>query len=468
MIDPAAKIATPEEVRAALTSLMPPLGDSWSRPLQDHAAFVYQTAGLRPVSAARMFAMDRLQDTVIRAALRAGYGHQEAQTAAEELYASPVVQTGPHSLILYEPDAFYTHLFSLLGLRAHSRKWHVAYAGSTMSFNESAKKGPGWLRIGGEPLNVFGLSRSRMDGSSICCSNGPFRFAFTNASGQIAPKPAAAELLAYLPSSSFPTAAEALKTANAVLWEQKLSSAAKLLQLDDFDLADLIADHLDSPSSWLTSAFFADGGARHMLQAIEDLDDGPWRGWIRRSTDFFWHVGRDRIQPLRLEDDFLRSASSVRVSMEFSPSSISRALRQRSLVPNLFMAFLVLSILPGIRALGGCRQTVYLPLMRYLTAIAIARSGDRTLLDDLRNDDRPSLWGHRVLRPADADPFLELARPASVEDLLEEYSKMPLISASGDLASFTGDPIWGHMSHALNSGAIGPTSPQWAWSGFAS
>ncbi|WP_348639742.1 hypothetical protein [Neorhizobium sp. JUb45] len=306
-----------------------------------------------------------------------------------------------------------------------------------------------------------------MDGSSICCSNGPFRFALTNTAGQIAPNAAAADLLAHLPSSSFSTAAEALKTANIVLWEQKFSSAAKLLQLDDFDLADLIADHLDSPTSWLASAFFADGGAKHMLQVIEDLNCGPWRGWIRPTTDFFWHVGRDRIQPLRLEDGLLRSASSVSVSVEFSASSISRALRRRLLLPNMFMAFLVLSILPGIRALGGCRQTVYLPLMRYLAAIAVARSGDRTLLGDLRKDEGPSLWGHRVLRPVDADAFPEMERWTTVENLLAAYSEMPLILASGDLASFTGDTIWGSMSSSLNSGTIGPASLEWVWSGFA-
>ncbi|MGF9567187.1 hypothetical protein AAIH70_27170 [Neorhizobium sp. BT27B] len=120
-----------------------------------------------------------------------------------------------------------------------------------------------------------------------------------------------------------------------------------------------------------------------------------------------------------------------------------------------------------IRALGGCRQTVYLPLMRYLAAIAVARSGDRTLLDDLRNDEGPSLWGHRVLRPADADPFAEMERWTTVENLLAAYSEMPLILVSGDLASFTGDTIWGSMSSSLNSGTIGPASVEWAWSGFA-
>lgn len=411
--------------------------------------------------------MDRLQDTVARAALRAGFSREDAQSAAGELCVSPVLQTGPHCLMLYEPDAFYTHLFSMMGLQAHDRNWHIAYAGSTMSFNESAKKGPGWLRIGGEPLNVFGLSRSRMDGSSICCSNGPFHFALSNAAGQIAPNAAAARLLAQLPSSSFPTAAEAIKTANAWLWDARISSIAKLLVLDDFDLAGLIADHLDHPGSWLKSAIFSDAGAEYILQAIDDLNVGPWNGWIRRTTDFFWHIGPDRIQPLRLQCGLLRSPNSTSFAIEFTPSCISDGLRQQLLLPNMFMSFLVLSILPGVRALGGCRQTVYLPLMRHLAAIAVSRSGDRALLDDLQNDDRPSLWGHRILRPANADPYVELGRARKTEDLLATYSEMSLMKASGDLASFTGDPIWGNMSRSLNSGAIGPASPEWVWSGFA-
>ncbi|AYD05277.1 hypothetical protein [Neorhizobium sp. NCHU2750] len=467
MIETRAKYATPGQVRAALTSLMPPLADFWSRSLRDYAAFAYQPVPFRPASAARSFAKDRLRDAVTRAALRAGHGHQEARSAGRELYESPVVQTGPHCLMLYEPDAFYTHLFSLMGLQAYGRNWHIAYAGSTMSFNEAAKKGPGWLRVGGEPLNVFGLPRSRMDGSSICCSNGPLRFSLTNAAGQIAPNAAAARLVGQLPSSSFQTAAEAIKTANGKLWNGGMSSIAKLLLLDDFDLADLIADHLDHSGSWLTTAVFSGGGAASIVQTIDGLTSGPWRGWIRRSTDFFWLVGRDRIQPLRLEGGFLRSPNSTSLAIEFTPSSISEALRKHMLLPNLFMSFLVLSILPGIRALGGCRQTVYLPLMRYLVAIAIARSGDQSLLDDLWNDDRPSLWGHRVLRPTKGDPFLEMERAGAVEHLLALYADMPLIEASGDLVAFTGDPIWEGTYRSLFSGLTGPACSQWAWSGFA-
>ena len=65
---------------------------------------------------------------------------------------APVLQTGPHCLLLIEPDAFYTHLFSLLGLQAHVREWYITYHASTVSFSEKAKKGPGWLWLQDEPL----------------------------------------------------------------------------------------------------------------------------------------------------------------------------------------------------------------------------------------------------------------------------------------------------------------------------
>lgn len=466
MIATSAESATPEQVRRALTSLMPPLADYWSRPLSDYAAFTYQTSAFHSPCAARLFAMERLQDVVRHAALRAGCSHEDAEGAACELRASPVMQTGPHCLLLFEPDAFYTHLFSLMGLQSHGRNWHLAYAGSTMSFNEAAKKGPGWLRVGGEILNVFGLSRSRMDGGSICCSSGPFRFALTNAAGKSAPNAYAARLLAQLPSSTFSTASEAIKTANASLWKASFPRAAKLLQLDDFDVADLIADHLDHSDSLLATALFRDGDADFLLNAIDGLNAGPWRGWIRRSTDFFWHVGRDRIAPLVLDDGWLRSVSSSHVSLEFKPHVLAQALRQHVLLPSLFMSFLVLSILPGVRALGGCRQTVYLPLMRHLAAGWVARSGDRNLLVDLRNDILPSLWGHRVLRRENADPYTEFEQVRDVDGWLSTYGQMPLADASGDLVSFTSDPIWAQMSRSLLAGVVGPDSPEWERSGF--
>jgi len=173
-----------------------------------------------------------------------------------------------------------------------------------MSFKELAKKGPGWLRIDGEALNLFGLPRSRMDGRSTCCSNGPYRFALTNSEGERAQSQAPRQLLDDLPSFSFASAAEAeaeaIKCTNQILWRQRIGAPLKLLQLNDFDIAELVADHLDDAGPWMAKCFVSGGEAEKLSADIDRLNAGPWQGWIKRTTDHFWLVERESVIPLRL------------------------------------------------------------------------------------------------------------------------------------------------------------------------
>ncbi|OCJ66567.1 hypothetical protein A6U97_26045 [Agrobacterium tumefaciens] len=409
--------------------------------------------------------MRLVQAMVERVAQKVGFGPDDARNASLELAASPVLQTGPHCLLLFEPDAFYTHLFSMMGLQSTGRRWHIAYAGSTMSFKESAKKGPGWLRLEGEALNLFGLPRSQMDGRSICCFDGPYRFALANSAGTETPNGAAKRLLAELPPALFSSAAEAIKAANYALWSSHFGNSENLLQIDDFDVADLIADHLDDPTSWLSEFFNAEAHTPLLPNAMDRLNAGPWRGWVRRTTDYFWYVGPDRVLPLVLDGGYLKGVARPDITVKFSPHDIANEIRDRKLLPTLFLAFLVLSVLPGIRALGGCRQPVYLPLLRHLTALCVERSGDGDLLNVLQEDDHPGMWGHRVLRPASGDPFHDVEASGGISTLLEIYGSERLFEASGDLASFTGDILWSEMTKHLASGEIKYSSAEWKWSG---
>ncbi|WVT77813.1 hypothetical protein QM996_32230 (plasmid) [Sinorhizobium chiapasense] len=454
------------DVRRALSTLMPYIARYWERPLRDYASLAYDVEKFRSEHSVRRHAMELLCRCIERAARRSGYDVEEARSASLQLMAAPVLQTGPHCLLLIEPDAFYTHLFSLLGLNAHSREWYITYQASTVSFSEKAKKGPGWLWLEGEPLNLFGLPRSRMDSFSVCGLNGPFRFALSNAKGDPAPNDAAAALLAELPSDEFASAAEAIRAANQTLWRGQLPSPVKLLQLDDFDIADLVADHLDDAGSWMSARFIGDGKvAESILDAKDRLNIGPWQGWIRRTTDFFWRMEKGRIIPLRLENSALRASGPSNFEVQFRPDSIAAALRQRAIVPSLYTVFLIISILPGVRALGGCRQTIYYPLMRYLTAIGLKRSGNLDLLTELRGDDRPGLWGHRVLKPAGGYPFREIELFGGAAAPLSKYAEMPLAQSCGDLASFTRDQIWAELSKHIVSGVITPEAAEWQWSG---
>lgn len=455
------------EVRTTLSALMPDISRYWQRPLHAFASVVYDVDPFRSDCPERIAAMKRLAACIERAALRAGFSAEEASGASHQILDSPVLQTGPHCLLVVEPDAFYTHLFSLLGLKAQGRKWHIQYAVSTTSYSEFGKKGPGWLELQGVAHNLFGLPRRRMDGRSICCPNGPHKFRLTDPSDSMAPKASVARLLRHMPLEEFPSAAEAIKAANQSLWRAKFGTPVNFLQLDDLDIADLLADHLEDAQSWMSKHFIGDGAtARIILDAIDTLNAGVWRGWIRRTTDFFWRVNAGRVTPLHLHDRTLKSKGPSNFQIPFDPGSLAEALRSRLIVPNLFTVFLVMSILPGTRVLGGCRQTIYYPLMRYLTSIAIERSGNSDLLTALEKDYRPGLWGHRTLKPADGVPLRELELAGGVSSLLATYAQLSLLEASDDLASFTKGIVWTDLSGHLAAGEISVASKEWRWSGF--
>ncbi len=452
-----------EEVRWTLSCLMPDLASSWARPLADYAFAVYE-AGARGRCAIRDDAMVRFQVFLTRIASRSGANQDEAEHACRQIAASPVIQTGPHCHLLIEPDAFYTHLFSALGLTAHGHQWHVCYSSSTVKFIEKSKKGPGWLSLGGEVLNVFGLSRSRMDPYSICAFNGPYRFKLTGQNGGGLTNPAAARLKAMLPDTDFPSAADAIKATNQSLWRRWFPPSLRLLQFDDIDVADLVAEHFEDSASWLSSRFGAGGlFAQRMLLALDRLNSGPWGGWVRRTTDFFWGLEDGRLFPLHLREGVLSGGSPTVRDVPFDPESIAASLRQRKLVPNLLMTFLVTSILPGVRVLGGCRQTVYYPLIRHLLATALQSSDDREFLDALRADERPGMFGHRVLRPANGSPLMEIEGNGSALEIANRYGARSLEDTAGDLASFTRDPIWAKLSAHIRTGGIHPASPEWQW-----
>lgn len=464
---PSIEYCSATDVRRSLSSLLPNLVPYWTRRLGDYAGFVYGIEAFRSENEVRLHAMDRLRHCIERAALKSGFNTEQAISAGADLVAAPVMQTGPHALLLLEPDAFYTHLFSLLGLLAHDRRWHITYSVSTSAFRESAKKGPGWLPLEGEALNVFGLPRKRLVGTSIACEHGPYRYALSNSRGQIAASASAHRLLDILPKAEFRTGAEAIKMGNQALWKQLFAAPVNLLQLDDFDMADLIADHLEDPASWLSAHFVGGRGpALAVLEEIDRLNAGPWEGWIRRTTDLFWGLGKDRVFPMYLNHGVLRSARSPGIEVRFTPECLAQALRDRTILPGMFMSYLVTAILPGVRVLGGCRQTVYLPLMRHLAAVGFDVGGDRDFLLTLKDDERPGVWGHRVLKPADGQPLQEIDAAGGILPLLTKYAELALEDASGNLSSFTRDPIWAAMSASIASGSITPRSREWQWSGL--
>jgi hypothetical protein len=449
------------EICETISALFPRIRTRWHRPLLHHARYAYADPEGEQRDPIRQDARRRLLRMVETAAVRAGYTPDAAIEARKQLAAVPVLQTGPHCLLIVDADAFYTHHFSLLGLREKRLRWHHWYGCSTVKLIERAHKGPGWLRVDGGTVNLFDLSRRRMNDLSVCgIRDDQVRFRLAAAPGTNSEAAGIRALARMLPDRSFVSAAEAIRTANVDLWKHCMGGGdSHLLQLDDFDMADLVADHLDDPHSWLATNLFDMGGfGETILKCLMYLDVGPWQGWIRRTTDLFWGLSDGRLVPLRLADGTLRSVCGI-VKCDFDRRSLAAALIDRTVVPSLLMTFIVLSILPGVRVLGGFRQIVYYPLMRHVIGAALDLCGYHALRADIENDRSPGIWGHRVLKPADGDPLAEI-RESGIGDRLAAFGALPLQTACGDLASFTGDPLWATLGRNLAAGAISSFSPE--------
>ncbi|TGT82246.1 MULTISPECIES: hypothetical protein [unclassified Mesorhizobium] len=450
----------------SLAALYPWTRSYHCRPLRDYASRLFEAPAQKQEPEIRSRALARLLDTIRNAGTRNGLPINAVSQICKDLEQRRVLQTGPHLFLLMEPEAYYTHIFSLLGLSAHGCSTYVSYAVSTVSLVEKPRKGPGWIMLDGKPVNVFGLSRSQMIGYSLLTGPGSYRFELVptepNAEGD-----APALLRSLLPKTQFERPAHAIKAANRILWPNLFGESFAFLQIDDEDVADLVADHLSDQDSWLRTRLLESPKlALNILDEIDRLGAGPWGGWFARGTDFFWYYENGKRLPLRMVGgELVNLATRTKVARFAAPDIIER-LANRSLVPNLLLMFLVLSILPGVRALGGSHQPVYYPLMRYVICRALETAEmDADLRRAIASDDVPGAWGHRVIE-CDENPF-ESIRKGSIGEtskVIDRFGNMPFADACGGLSSFVSDPSWTELGSLLRERAIAPSDPEWAFS----
>ncbi|TPL46529.1 hypothetical protein [Mesorhizobium sp. B2-4-6] len=436
-----------------------------SRPVRDYAFRLFEAPASGFIPEVRRKALDKLLGVIRKAALRCGLSADAAADICRDLERRRVLQTGPHLLLLVEPEAYYTHIFSILGLGAHGCSTYVSYAVSTVSLVERSRKGPGWLAVDGKPVNIFGLSRSQLVGYNLLSGPGSYRFELVPV--EPGAQAEAAQLRDLLPSIEFQRPAHAIKAANQVLWPKLFGSRFAFLQIDDEDISDLVADHLSDAGSWLRTCLLEEPTlAPNILAQLDRLAAGPWSGWLTRSTDFFWFYHSGKRLPLRLAAGDLIDPSNGRKVARFTASDIVPRLADRTLIPNFLTAMLVVSILPRVRVLGGSHQPVFYPLMRHVVHRALGAAGIASdLRQALATDDVSGAWGHRVIECADDPCKRFLTSPTGGADVVvERLGATPLAEACGSLTSFVTDPSWLDLHRRLGQGMITAADDEWALS----
>ena len=178
---------------------------------------------------------------------------------------------------------------------------------------------------------------------------------------------------------------------NARVWPRLFSDRVeipRLLELDKAELAHkLIIKDMADEQSLIHMLLFTPEVRNNILAAL-NRTLGCWtcsdaETWAApdQGTVFFWGIdAKGRAFPLGLnsQNEFF-SADHPGFRLALNPADMREALATKSIMPGLYLSFVVLAIARGLMCCGGAYQTGYLVDMRNRTASALAGIGEQAL-----------------------------------------------------------------------------------------
>ncbi len=455
----AASTTPPAEILAVLSLLCPEvvrdIEQNWNKPVSEYARHLWRPVAQpasTPAIAARSILCEVLQDR-----LGALMHPEKARKAIEEFERRPVIQSGLHCLLLMDRITFDALLLAWLGASESGLSAFFGFVGTTMTMETIGREGPGWLDVGGDKINLFGMGRHKLCRKSVCAA-GPVSLnrRALEATGD---ETDASRWLGTLLASAdrkFPTAADALTTLNENLvadWDR--SGATRPVFIDDRLAAVALARHLEDDDSILTKLLTNPQRRQRLDHALQEASSGPFGRFLPNATDYFWGVREERVRKLVIENGSLIEQERPRgVSVPLEREHLRRALLDGVLLPNLFLMFLVLAILPRVRVLGGLRQVGYVALFHSILLDALDENSpeERDLAAELQV--RENAWGMRVIdeQISVREQLASLPAGELFPNLLRQYRSRTFAEVTDNLKLVRENARWRKLARSVATG----------------
>ncbi|RWI96455.1 MAG: hypothetical protein E5X33_00205 [Mesorhizobium sp.] len=445
----------PVEILAVLSLLCPEvvrdIEQNWNAPVSDYARHLWRPMA-RPASDPAIAARSILRD-VLHRRLGAIMQPEEVGKALEAFEHRPVIQSGLHCLLLMDRITFDALLLAWLGAVESGLSAFFCFMGTTMTMETIGREGPGWLDVGDDKVNLFGMGRHKLCRKSACAA-GPV-FLNKRALEAVGDETDASRWLGTLLASRdkmFATAADAVTALNEDLvanWG--CSSMAKPVFIDDRLAAAAMARHLEYDGSLLSKLLFEPARRQRLERALQETAARPFGRFLPNATAYFWGIRDERVRKLVLENGHLIEPDRRHgLSIPFERTHLKQALLEGVLLPNLFLTFLVLAILPRVRVVGGLRQIGYVALFHSILLAALDENApeERDLAQELQV--RENAWGVRVIdeKISVREQLAGLPQGALFPDLLRQYRLQTLAETTDDLKLVREDARWRKVGQA--------------------
>lgn len=378
---------------------------------------------------------------------------EEVGKALDEFEHRPVIQSGLHCLLLMDRITFDALMLAWLGAVESGLSAFFCFMGTTMTMETIGREGPGWLDVGDDKVNLFGMGRHKLCRKSACAA-GPV-FLNKRALEAVGDETDASRWLGTLLASRdkmFATAADAVTALNEDLvanWDG--SDMTWPVFIDDRLAAAAMARHLEYDGSLLSRLLFKPARRQRLERALQETAARPFGRFLPNATAYFWGIRDERVRKLVLENGHLIEPDRRHgLSIPFERTHLKQALLEGVLLPNLFLTFLVLAILPRVRVVGGLRQIGYVALFHSILLAALDENApeERDLAQELQV--RENAWGVRVIdeKISVREQLAGLPQGALFADLLRQYRLQTFAETTDDLKLVREDARWRKIGQA--------------------
>ncbi|TPL85240.1 hypothetical protein FJ941_07775 [Mesorhizobium sp. B2-3-13] len=449
--------APPAEILAVLSLLCPEvvrdIEQNWNASVSDYARHLWRPVA-KPVSGPAIAARSMLRE-VLHQRLGVTMQPEEIGKALDEFEYRPVIQSGLHCLLLMDRITFDALLFAWLGAVENELSAFVGFMGTTMTMETIGREGPGWLDVGDDKVNLFGMGRHKLCRKSACAA-GPVTLN-KRALEAVGDERDASRWLGTLLARQdkvFGTAADAMTALNEDLvanWDR--SGMALPVFIDDRLAAAAMARHLQYDGSLISRLLMEPARRRRLEHALQEAASGPFGRFLPNATDYFWGIREERVRKLVLENGNLIELDKPHgLSIPFERPHLKQALLDGVLLPNLFLTFLVLAILPRVRVVGGLRQIGYVALFHSILLAALDETTpeERDLVAELQV--RENAWGTRVIdeKISVREQLARLPEGALFADLLRQYRSRTFAEATDNLKLIRENARWRKIGQAYS------------------
>ncbi|WP_392342109.1 hypothetical protein L0Z64_19295 (plasmid) [Phaeobacter sp. BS23] len=274
------------------------------------------------------------------------------------------IHTGSHCQSFFEPSVFRSFLSAQQIALVAPKRPVIAWMSAIVRLENARKWGPGWLTGAATPFNIFDLSRRVLAANSPLMPVSRDKLAslvHRQSDGRDTPEQDWIRIMARLAAEQLRSDAatpvcfaDLLLAWNAKAFEDGVFGTVPFILFDERAIAELLAELLQSGQSALNALFFDPFTRSDILQGAASFCSQPGFRW---STDLLWENRDGRIRALKSDGlDFVNDQKE-RLAVE----TIITELRAHRLLPGLFVCYLILAILPGLRAFGGSLQVAYFP-----------------------------------------------------------------------------------------------------------